>query len=192
VLRGDVPDGRDEAVVRVDGIESPHDTVAHDLRDDRRGGDRGAASVAVDDSTVRGRRRPESEAVDQTGVGWRVQIPEDGTKPSEVRAMEPDAVDRAGRHDPHADSRRARADGFEEHLALLDRHLLRVVQQRERPYARAAQRLVVEEHAGNDERPSERSASRLVCTRNEAHTELAIESEEALAGGSSHAAERTS
>ena len=61
----------------------------------------------------------------------------------------------------------------------------------ERPDARAAERLV-EEHAGDDEWPGERAASRLVGARDEAHAELAIESEETLAAGSSHAAESTS
>ena len=117
---------------------------------------------------------------------------EHGTQPGEIRAMEAVPIDRTDGHDPDADRGRARSDGLVQHLALLDRDLLRVVQRGERPDARAAQRVVVEEHAGDDERPRERAASRLVRARDEAHAELAIESEEALAAGSSHAAESTS
>ena len=106
--------------------------------------------------------------------------------------METMPIDRAHGHDPHADRGRARSDGLVQRFTLLDRDLLRVVQGRERPDARAAQRVVVEEDAGDDERPCERPAPRLVRARDEPHAELAIESEEALAAGSSHAAESTS
>ena len=65
--------------------------------------------------------------------------------------MEPVAVDRPHGDDPDADRRGARAYCLEQLLALLDRDLLRVVQRRERPHARPAQRVVVEEDAGDDE-----------------------------------------
>ena len=99
------------------------------------------------------------------------------------------AVDRADGHHPYADRRRAGSDRLEERLALGHRDLLRVVQRRERPDARPAELLVVEEDSGNDERPGERPAARLVGARDEARVELAIEPEEPLAAGSSHAAE---
>jgi hypothetical protein len=41
---------------------------------------------------------------------------------------------------------------------------------------------VVEEHAGDDERPCERAATGLVGAGDEARPELAVESEELLAG----------
>jgi hypothetical protein len=77
----------------------------------------------------------------------------------------------------------------EERLALVGGHLLGVVQQRERPHARTAQRSVVEEHAGDDERSSERPSPGLVRARDIADAEASIEPEETLAGGPSHAAE---
>ena len=103
--------------------------------------------------------------------------------------MQPVPVDRPHRHDAHADRSRAGADGLEQRLTLLDRHLFRVVQRRERPDAWAAELLVVEEHAGDDERACERPATGLVGARDEARVELAVEPEETLAAGSSHAAE---
>ena len=51
------------------------------------------------------------------------------------------------------------------------------------------QRSVVEENSGDDEGAGERPTPRLVGARNEADVELAIEPEEPLAAGSSHAAE---
>ena len=107
--------------------------------------------------------------------------------------MEAVPIDGAHRNDPDADRGCAHADGLEEHLALLDRDLLRVVERCERPDARAAERLVVEEHLKRRAGPAQRASRvRLVGARDEAHAELAIESEKTLAGGSSHAAESTS
>ena len=94
VRRRDVADVRDESVVRVERVETTHDAVAHDLRHDRRGGDRRAPCVAVDDGAVRRRRRPEPEAVDEAGVGGRMQVGEHGPQASEVRAVQAVAVDR--------------------------------------------------------------------------------------------------
>jgi hypothetical protein len=53
----------------------------------------------------------------------------------------------------------------------------------------AAERAIVEEHAGDDERPGERSPPGLVRTRHEAHAEPAIVCEEPLAARAGHAAE---
>ncbi len=103
--------------------------------------------------------------------------------------MEPVPIDLAVRNHADADRRRARSDGLEQELALLDGDLLRVVQRREGPDARPAQLLVVEEHTSDDERARERPAACLVRSSDEARAELAIEPEETLAGGSSHAAE---
>ena len=50
----------------------------------------------------------------------------------------------------------------------------------------AAQRLVVEKHAGDDERPGERAAARLVRARDVADTEASIVCEKPLAGRSRH------
>jgi hypothetical protein len=138
---------------------------------------------------MRRRCRPETKAVDEACLGGRMEIGEHGAQAGEVRAMKAVEVDRPHRHDPNADRRRARADGLEERLALGHRYLLRVVQRREAPDPRAAERSIVEEDTGDDERPGKRAPTGLVGTRHEAHIELAIEPEESLAAGSSHAAE---
>ena len=73
----------------------------------------------------------------------------------QVRPVQPDAVDLAGRDDLHGDAGRTVQHGTEQLLAILGRDLLRVVQLGERPDAMVAQRVVVEENAGNDERAGE-------------------------------------
>ena len=118
-----------------------------------------------------------------------MKVGQHGPQTGEVRAMQPVEVDRPDRHDPNADRRRARADRLVQRLALGHRHLLGVVQRRERPDPRTTEPPVVEENARDDERPGERAATGLVGTRHEAHVELAIEPEESLTAGSSHAAE---
>ena len=192
VRRSDVANVRHESVPRIQGVKSAHHAVAHHLRDDRRRGDRGTARVAVHEGAVRRGRRPEPEAVDEASICGRVQIREHGPQAGEIRAVEAVPIDRAHGDDPDADRGRARSDGLVQPFTLLDRDLLRVVQERERTDARAAQRVVVEEDAGDDEWPCERTPPRLIRARDEPHAELAIESEEALAAGSSHAAECTS
>src|SRR5204862_2311091 len=69
VCRRDVPDVRAEAVRGIERIGGEHVAVAGLLRDDRRGRDRGALLVTVDDGAVLGCGRPEPEAVDETDVG---------------------------------------------------------------------------------------------------------------------------
>ena len=191
VCRRDVADVGHEPVVRVQGVEASHHAVADDLRDDRRGGDGGTASISVDDGAVRRRTRPEPEAVDEARIGGRVQIGENSAQACKIRAVETVPVDRANGHYPDADRGRACTDRFEEQLALPDGDLLRVVEGGQRPHARPAQHLVVEQDTGDDERPGERSAPCLVGARDEANTQLAIESEETLAARSRHAAEST-
>jgi hypothetical protein len=103
--------------------------------------------------------------------------------------VEPCPVDLAGGDDPDADPCRAADHGAEELLSRGRGDLLRVVQERERPYPRPAEVLVVEEHACDDERTGERAATGLVRTGNEPHPEAAIEREKSLAAASRHAAE---
>jgi hypothetical protein len=105
--------------------------------------------------------------------------------------METGSVDLARRHDSHADRRSAGGHGLEQHLALVRRDLLRVVQRRQRANARTAEELVVEEHSSGYQGPCERSAAGFICPGYEADAETTIEPEETLAGGSSHAAENT-
>ena len=71
--------------------------------------------------------------------------------PSEIRAVQPLAVDRRVRDHLDRDLRRRRKHGAEERLAILWADLLRVVQLRQRTNAVVAKRFVVEENAGDDE-----------------------------------------
>ena len=121
-----------------------------------------------------------------------MEVGEDGAQPGEIRPMEAVPIDGAHRDDPNADGRCACTDRLEQLLALRHRYLLGVVQGGQRAHARAAQRLVVEENPRDDQRAGERAPPGLVRARYEADAELAIETEEALAAGSSHAAECTS
>ncbi len=189
--RRDVPDVRDEAVPRVESVEATHDPISHDLGHDRGGRNRRASSVPVHDRLVRRCRRPESKAVDEAGIRGGMEVREDSAQSREVRAVQPRSVDLARGHDPDAHAGRSRQHGLEKNLAVLSRHLLGVVQCRERSNPRAPQQVVVEEHTGDDERPCERAAAGFVGPSYEANTETSIESEEALAGGSSHAADNT-
>jgi hypothetical protein len=100
-------------------------------------------------------------------------------------------VDLARGHDPDAHAGRGSQHGLEENLAVLSRHLLGVVQCRERSNPRAPQQVVVEEHTGDDERPCERAAAGFVGPCYIADAEAPIEPEETLAGGSSHATENS-
>jgi hypothetical protein len=60
-------------------------------------------------------------------------------------------------------------------------HLLRVVEERERPDRVVAQTLVVEEDARGDERPGQAAAAGLVRARDEADAETAVEGEQLAA-----------
>ena len=58
-VRGrDVADVGREPVAGIEGVEPPHQAVARDLRDDRRGGDGRALRVAVDDAGCGGASGP--------------------------------------------------------------------------------------------------------------------------------------
>jgi len=151
--RRDVADVRREPVAGIERVHAPHRPVADDLRDDRGRCDRGAPLVAVDDRHVLGRARPESEAVDEARLGRRFQGTQRPPQPGEIRAVQPLAVDLRVRDHLDRDLRRRREDGPEERLPVLGADLLRVVQLRQRADAMVAQRLVVEEDAGDDERP---------------------------------------
>jgi hypothetical protein len=155
VARGDVADVRGEPVARKERVHAEHRPVADDLRNDRGRRDRGAALVAVDDRDVLGRSRPEAEAVHETRLGGRRQRVQRPAQPVQVRAVQAHAVDLTCRDDLHRNTSRAVEHGAEQLLAVFRRDLLRVVQLRERPNAVVAQRLVVEQDAGDDERAGE-------------------------------------
>jgi hypothetical protein len=171
-----------ESVRRVERVEPSHQPVARHLRDDRRGGDRRALRVAVDDRRVLRGRRPEAKAVDEARLGRRRQRVQHCPQPGEVGLVQPVAVDVARRDHAHGHLLRALEHASEQVLAQLLGALLRVVQVRERADPVVAQAPVVEQHAGDDERPRERAAARLVGARDEARAEPAVEAEELLAG----------
>jgi len=75
------------------------------------------------------------------------------SKPPEVRAVQPLAVDLRVRDHLDRDLRRRGEDGPEERLPVFGADLLRVVQLRQRADAMVAKRFVVEKDAGDDERP---------------------------------------
>jgi len=162
VLGRDVADVRGEAVGGKEAVHAMHQPVADDLRDDRGGGDRRAALVAVDDGGVLGSGRAEPEAVDEADLTGRSEGVQYGAQAAEIADVKAVAVDPRRRERLDADPFRTADDSLEELLALLPRELLRVVQERERPHLRAAQRLVVEQDAGDEERPGQRPAPRLV------------------------------
>ena len=89
----DVADVAGEAVAWVERVEAAHHPVARHLRDDRRGRDRGALGVAVDDGAVLRRGRAEPEAVDEARLRRRREIGEDRAQPPEVRLAQAVAVD---------------------------------------------------------------------------------------------------
>ena len=146
--------------MREERVEAAHQPVAGDLRDDRRGRDRRALLVAVDDGGVRRRRRPEAEAVDEARLGRRRQRREHDAQAGEVAAVEAARSISPCEIDADGDPLGAGDDRAEELLAPLGRTLLRVVQERERADAVVAQRGVVEQDAGDDERPGERARDR--------------------------------
>jgi hypothetical protein len=77
----------------------------------------------------------------------------------------------------------------EQFLALLVRHLLRVVEPGERTNAGPTERLVVEEYACDDQGAGQRPATRLVGTRDVPYAEAPVVGEEPLAARASHAVE---
>ncbi len=157
--------------MREDGVESAHRSVAHDLRDDRRGCDRGTSLVAIDDRLVLRRERTEAKPVDEARLGRRCESGQRLPEAAEVRTVQPVAVDRRRRDHADRDPLGAARNRSEQRLTTLVRDLLRVVQEPERPDGVVAQLLVVEEHARHDERPRKAAASRLVRTRDETNPE---------------------
>jgi hypothetical protein len=119
VARRDVADVRREPVARVERVHPKHRPVADDLRDDRGRRDRRTALVSVDDRDVLRRRRPETKSVDQASLSGGRQRMQGAPKPVQVRPMEPDAVDLAGRDDLNRDSGCAVQDSPEQLLAVL-------------------------------------------------------------------------
>jgi hypothetical protein len=125
---------------------------------------------------------PEAKAVDEACVRRRMELGQDGAERGEIGAMQPEVVDLTNGDDPHADLRGGAHDCTEERLALFVRNLLRVVEARERSYARSVQELVVEEHPRDNERPRERAAARFVGPCDETHAKTPVERQQLLAG----------
>ncbi len=174
VRRGDVADVRHEAVARIERIEPAHHAIPYDLRDDRGGGDRRASRVAVDECAMRGRSGAEPKSVDETSIRRWMEIGEDRPQRGEVRAMQTRAVDLESRNDSNADLRGTAEHRAEERLALFGGNLLGVVQPGKRTDPGPVERLVVEEHPGNDERPCEGAATCLVGARDIPDTEAPV------------------
>ena len=116
--RGDVADVRREAVARVERVEPPHEPVARHLRDDRRGRDRGALRVAVDDGDVRRGQRPEPEAVDEARLGGRMRSASTVRRPHRFERWSPRRSISVDGDDAHGDPCAAREHGVVEPLAL--------------------------------------------------------------------------
>src|SRR6188474_3139355 len=95
--------------------------------------------------------------------------------------METVAVDRAGWDHVDGDPRGRDEDRAEEVLAPFRCHLLRVVQEPERPHAMVTEPVVVEEDAGSHERSGERAPAGLVSPGDESRAESTVEREELLA-----------
>ena len=180
MARGDVAHVRNEPVVREQRVHPPHQAVACDLGDDGRRGDRGAAFVAVDDGCVYGRGGAEPEAVDETRLGRRGQLPEDRPEPGEVAAVEPGAVDLVMRDDAECNTLGAADDRAEKLLPLLGSNLLRVVEERQRADTVVAEPVVVEQDTGDDQRPCEGSPTGLVGAGDEPGAEPAVEAKKPL------------
>jgi hypothetical protein len=90
------------------------------------------------------------------------------------------AVDLARRDDLHGDPGRAGENRAEELLSVLRRDLLGVVQLRERPNAVVAERVVIEQDAGDDERACEGAAAGFVSPGDEASAEPSVEPQQPL------------
>ena len=157
VRRRDVADVRAEAVVRVERVEPAHVAVARHLRDDRRGRDRGALRVAVDDRAVRRRRRAEPEAVDEADLRGRRSAASAARSPRRFERCRPSRSIRRREdvhRDPLAQASTARKSSLARRRASTCFESFRP---RQRPHAVVAQAVVVEQHARDDERPGERA-----------------------------------
>src|SRR5204862_7789435 len=96
-------------------------------------------------------------------------------------AVEAVAIDARRRERLHADALGAADDRVEELFTLRLGELLRVVEEGERPDFRAAERLVVEQHAGDEERSRERAAAGLVGADDVAGADPPVEAKKLLA-----------
>ena len=160
--------------MRIERREPSHRPVPHDLGDDRRGRDRRALLVAVDDGLVLGRSRAQSKAVDEADLGRRRQLPEDRPHGGEIRAVQAVRIDLPRRDRADGDLLGAADDGPEQRLARRGSELLRVVQQRERPHPVVAQAVVIQQDAGDDERSGEGPSPCLVRSGDETRAEAPV------------------
>ena len=167
-----------------------HVAVARHLRDDRGGGDRGAAGVAVDHGLLGVPDVADAEPVHEAHAAGH------GDSRSSVSRRAARFVTCSPRssmprtHREVTATLRRRADHERvKRLALLQVVDLGVVEASERPHLAGRQAPVVEQHGRGDQRPGEASAARLVGARHEAAAELAVEAEQA-AGGRAGAAAR--
>ena len=100
-------------------------------------------------------------------------------------------VDLPVRDDTDDDLLGTSQDRAEELSAPFRRHLLRVVQQPERPHLVVAQTAVVEQDAGHHQRPRQRAATGLVRAGDEPRAQLAVVPKELLAGAQRHGRENS-
>ena len=121
--------------MRIEGSQPPHRPVADNLGDDGCGRDRRALLVAVDDRSMLGRRRPEPEAVDETDLCGRRELPEDRPHRGEVRTVKAVGVDLPRGDRAHRHLLGTGKDAAKETLPVGRAELLGVVQQRQRPDA---------------------------------------------------------
>ena len=156
-----------------------HVAVARDLCDHRRGGDRGAARVAVDDRPVlHGAALAEREAVGQARRPGHRHPFEGARECLEVGDVQAPRVDSADAADRDRDLRSRPDHHRVEGLALLGGALLGVVEVAEGAAIAHAEALVIEQNAGGHQRPGERPAAGLVGAGDEPAAELAVELEQ--------------
>ncbi len=122
--------------------------------------------------------------------GRRLEPLERAGEPAQVRSVQPDAIDLAGRDHDHADALGTGHDDVEQPLAHRVRALLGVVELAERRAGVAAQPRVVEQDRRDHERPRERAPSRLVGTGDEGALERPVEAQQAPSRPTRHPSSR--
>jgi len=159
-----------------------HVAVTRHLRDDRRGGNRCAGGVAVDDRALGAPEVADGKAVAEAQhVAAHVARDADQrvAQRREVGLVQPTRVDpaHAARDDDHA--RGAAQHEREQLLSRLGRVLLGVVQRAQRAQLARGQHVVVEQHAGGDERTGQAAPASLVGAGDERHAEAPVKGEQA-------------
>src|SRR5262249_23962143 len=144
--------------------------------------------VAVHDGSVRRRRWPELEAVDEVDVRGAA-CPQCRAEAAKVRLVEAIPVDHSRWENVNRDTPGAGEHGAVELLPRFRVDLLRVVQEPERSRSVVAHAGQVEHYAGDDERAREGPSAGLVGSCDEPTAQLAIERKQLPAGSLHHASE---